>query len=96
MLLKGAPYRDSHFSLLEKSESDFHFTFHFSNFQYPLLQDTVVVVAVVVVVVVVVVVENCKSALELMPSIQARFSIRYSILSVTQALISDNIIPSWL
>ena len=29
-----------HFSLLEKSESDFHFTFHFSNFQYPLSQDT--------------------------------------------------------
>ena len=29
-----------HFSLLEKSESDFHFTFHFSNFQYPLSQET--------------------------------------------------------
>ena len=29
-----------HFSLLEKSESDFNFTFHFSNFQYPLSQDT--------------------------------------------------------
>ena len=29
-----------HFSLLEKSEPDFYFTFQFSNFQYPLLQDT--------------------------------------------------------
>ena len=27
-------------SLLEMSEPDFHFTFHFSNFQYPLSQDT--------------------------------------------------------
>ena len=29
-----------HFSLLEMSEPDFHFTFHFLNFQYPLLQGT--------------------------------------------------------
>ena len=29
-----------HFSLLEMSEADFHFTFHFSNFSYPLSQDT--------------------------------------------------------
>ena len=29
-----------HFSLLEKSETDFQFTFHFSNFQCPLSQDT--------------------------------------------------------
>ena len=28
----------SHFSILEKSDLDFHFTFNFSNFQYPLLQ----------------------------------------------------------
>ena len=26
--------------ILEMSEPDFHFTFHFSNFQYPLSQDT--------------------------------------------------------
>ena len=29
-----------HFLLREMSEPDFHFTFHFSNFQYPLSQDT--------------------------------------------------------
>ena len=29
-----------HFSLLEMSATDFHFTYHFSNFQYPLSQDT--------------------------------------------------------
>ena len=35
-----------HFSLLKMSEPDFHFTFHFSNFQYPLSQDTVRVLSI--------------------------------------------------
>ena len=38
--LGNKKYPEIYILLLEMSEPDFHFTFHFLNFQYPLLQGT--------------------------------------------------------